>query len=327
MPAKSHLLKQVPIFSELSPQSLDRVARYCRYYTYGADEVIFNNNSRGEELFIIKSGEVLITKHQDEGDRDIARFISGETFGDLELFDEAPRSTNATAVTETVLLQFPGKGFLLEDLLRRHADIFAPVLHSMLVIVARRIRDTNKLISENAPWVQDLRRQLHTDKLTGLYNRTYLEEDFSELLSGYGEGTALIMLKPDRFKRINDRFGHERGDRVLKAMAQTLIDAVGSEGWAARYRGDEFAVILPAAGIETSRNMAQGIAESMALIDMEKLVGEAYNPITFSTGITLYPENGNTSMELIQSGFDLMFKALESGGNRVLCTGDAVEVG
>ena len=327
MPAKSHLLKQVPIFSELSPQSLDRVARYCRYYTYGADEVIFNNNSRGEELFIIKSGEVLITKHQDEGDRDIARFISGETFGDLELFDEAPRSTNATAVTETVLLQFPGKGFLLEDLLRRHADIFAPVLHSMLVIVARRIRDTNKLISENAPWVQDLRRQLHTDKLTGLYNRTYLEEDFSELLSGYGEGTALIMLKPDRFKRINDRFGHGRGDRVLKAMAQTLIDAVGSEGWAARYRGDEFAVILPAAGIETSRNMAQGIAESMALIDMEKLVGEAYNPITFSTGITLYPENGNTSMELIQSGFDLMFKALESGGNRVLCTGDAVEVG
>lgn len=327
MPVKSQLLKQVPIFSELSPQSLDRVARYCRYYTYGADEVIFNNNSRGEELFIIKSGEVLITKHQDEGDRDIARFISGETFGDLELFDEAPRSTNATAVTETVLLQFPGKGFLLEDLLHRHADIFAPVLHSMLVIVARRIRDTNKLISENAPWVQDLRRQLHTDKLTGLYNRTYLEEDFSELLSGYGEGTALIMLKPDRFKRINDRFGHERGDRVLRAMAQTLIDAVGSEGWAARYRGDEFAVILPAAGIETSRNMAQGIAESMALIDMEKLVGEAYNPTTFSTGITLYPENGNTSMELIQSGFDLMFKALESGGNRVLCTGDAVEVG
>ena len=327
MPVKSQLLKQVPIFTELSPQSLDSVARYCRYYTYGAGEVIFNNNSRGEELFIIKRGEVLITKRQNEGNRDIARFIAGETFGDLELFDEAPRTTKATAVTETVLLQFPGKGFLLEDLLRRHAGIFAPVLHSMLVIVARRIRDTNKLISQNAPWVQDLRRQLHTDKLTGLYNRTYLEEDFSELLSGYGEGTALIMLKPDRFKQINDRFGHERGDRVLRAMAQTLINTVGSEGWVARYRGDEFAVILPSAGIEASRNLAQGILESMALIDMEKLVGEAYDPITFSTGVTLYPGDAKTSMELIQSGFDLMFKAWESGGNRVLCTGDAVEVG
>lgn len=326
MPGKAELLKQVPIFSELSQRALDTVARYSRYYKYGTGEVIFDDNSRGEELFVIKNGEVLITKHHAEGDRDIARFIAGETFGDLELFDEASRSTVATALTETVLLQFPGKGFLLEDLLRRHAKIFAPVLHSLLVVIARRIRDTNKLISENAPWVQDLRRQLHTDKLTGLYNRTYLEEDFSELLSGYGEGTALIMVKPDRFKHINDRFGHETGDRVLRVMAQTLLDSAGSEGLAARYRGDEFAVILPAAGIERSRNLARGIGKAMGSIDMGKLVGEAYEPITVSTGVALYSRDGKTNMELIQSAFELMFMAQEAGGNCVLHAGDAVEV-
>ena len=326
MPVKSQLLKQVPIFSELSPIELERVARYCRYYTYAAGDIIFNTNSRGEELFIIKRGEVLITKLQEEGERDIARFIAGETFGDLELFDEAPRSTKATALTETVLLQFPGKGILLEDLLRRHADIFAPVLHSMLVIVARRIRDTNKLISENAPWVQELRRQLHTDKLTGLYNRTYLEEDFSELLSGYGEGTALVMIKPDRFKRINDRFGHERGDRVLKTVAQTLVEVVDGKGWVARYRGDEFAVVMPGAGVEASRSIARQINESMASIEMEKLLGEAYDRVTFSTGIAMYPHDAQNSAELLQSGFDLMFKALETGGNRIICAGDTVEV-
>jgi diguanylate cyclase (GGDEF)-like protein len=326
MQVKSQLLKQVPIFSELSSLELQRVARYCRYYTYAAGDVIFNTNSRGEELFIIKRGEVLITKHQEEGERDIARFIAGETFGDLELFDEAPRSTKATALTETVLLQFPGKGVLLEDLLRRHADIFAPVLHSMLVIVARRIRDTNKLISENAPWVQELRRQLHTDKLTGLYNRTYLEDDFSELLTGYGEGTALIMIKPDRFKRINDRFGHEKGDRVLRTIAQTLVHVVDGKGWVARYRGDEFAVILPRAGVDMSRSMARQIGESMASVDMEKLLGESYDAVTFSTGIAMYPDDARNSEELLQSGFDLMFKALETGGNRIVCTGNTVEV-
>ena len=78
------------------------VARYCRYYTYGRGEVIFNDNSRGDELFIIKRGEVLITKHQDEGDRDIARFIAGESFGDLELFDEAARSTVAVSRSVSV---------------------------------------------------------------------------------------------------------------------------------------------------------------------------------------------------------------------------------
>lgn len=326
MPVKSQLLKCVAIFSKLSPESLEVVARYCRYYTYDAGEVVFDANSRGEELFIIKSGEVLITKQQDGGERDIARFIKGETFGDLELFDEARRSTKATAVSKTVLLQFPGRGFLLEDLLRRHADIFAPVLHSMLVIVAGRIRDTNSLISENAPWVQDLRRQLHTDKLTGLYNRTYLEEDFSELLSGYGEGTALVMLKPDRFKMINDRFGHERGDRVLRAIAQNLVDTIGNSGWVARYRGDEFAVILPGAGIEMSRKMVRDISETMASLDMNNLVGEACDSLAFSTGVALYPDQATNSTELMQSAFDLMFKALESGGNRTLCAGDAVEV-
>jgi diguanylate cyclase (GGDEF)-like protein len=326
MPVKTQLLKQVPIFSDLSPDNLDRVARYCRYYTYDPGEVIFDVNSRGEELFVIKRGKVLITKYQQVGERDIARFIAGETFGDLELFDEAPRSTRATAESETVLLQFPGKGFLLEDLLRRHSDIFAPVLHSMLVIVARRIRDANKLISENAPWVQDLRRQLHTDKLTGLYNRTYLEEDFSELLSGYERPTALVMLKPDRFKRINDRFGHETGDRVLRAIARTLLERVGSRGWVARYRGDEFALVLPGMGIEASGNLARDIAESMASMDMEKLVGASYDALTFSTSMVHYPHDAQSSAELLQKGFELMFKALEAGGNRMLRAGDAVEV-
>jgi diguanylate cyclase (GGDEF)-like protein len=326
MPVKTQLLKQVPIFSDLSPVNLDRVARYCRYYTYNPGEVIFDANSRGEELFVIKRGEVLITKRQRMGDRDIARFIAGETFGDLELFDEAPRSTRATAETETVLLQFPGKGFLLEDLLRKHSDIFAPVLHSMLVIVARRIRDANKLISENAPWVQDLRRQLHTDKLTGLYNRTYLEEDFPELLSGYERPAALVMMKPDRFKLINDRFGHETGDRVLRGIAQTLLDTVGSCGWVARYRGDEFALVLPGMGVEDSGSLVRDIVAAMASMDMEMLVGEAYDTLTFSTGVAYYPDDAQNSGELLQRGFELMFKALEAGGNRMFCTGDAVEV-
>ncbi len=326
MPGKAELLKQVSIFSELSEKELETVAHYCRYYRYGPGEIIFDENSPGEKLFIIKKGEVLITKRRGEEDVDIARFISGESFGELELLDVASRSTTATAETETLLLQFPGESFPLRSLLQKHPAQFAPVLRRVLVMIAQRIRNTNRLISENAPWVQDLRRQLHTDKLTGLRNRIYLEEDFAELLPGYGDGTALVMVKPDGFKKINDQFGHEAGDRVLKAMAEALKAAAGTEGITARFRGDEFAVILPAAGAEGAREMAQDIAKAMRAIGIGKIVDAEVNSITLSTGIALYPCDGKTNMELIQSAFELMFMAREAGGDRVLCSGDAVEV-
>ena len=74
MPGKAELLKQVSIFSELSEKELDTVAHYCRYYRCGPGEMIFDENSPGEKLFIIKKGEVLITKRRGEEAVDIARF-------------------------------------------------------------------------------------------------------------------------------------------------------------------------------------------------------------------------------------------------------------
>jgi diguanylate cyclase (GGDEF)-like protein len=327
MPSKVELLGGVSIFSDLSESDLQTVARYCRYYRYDSGEVIFEEGSRGEKLYIIQKGEVLITKHRGENDMDIARFIAGESFGELELLDEAPHTTVATAQKPCSLLQFPGKDIQFRDLLERHASIFAPVLHRLLVMIAERIRSTNKLISENSPWVQDLRRQLHTDKLTGLYNRTYLEEDFAELLPMHGEGTALIMVKPDRFKDINDRFGHEAGDRVLQAMAAALRSTVDKRGSAARYRGDEFALIIPAAGLKEARELAEKVARDLREIKIDELAGPGALPITVSVGIGIYPRDGRSNLELLQRSFELMFMARGDGGDRVLSAADGIEVG
>jgi diguanylate cyclase (GGDEF)-like protein len=326
MPGKVELLRGVPLFDDLSKQDLSILAPYCRFASYETGEVVFSEGSHGEELFIIQEGEVLITKHRGESEVDIARFISGETFGELELLDEAPRSTRAIAEKPTTLLQFPGEDLQFRDLLQRHAHLLAPVLNRLLVMIAERIRSTNRLISENAPWVQDLRRQLCTDKLTGVFNRVYLEEDFAELLPRHGEGTALLMVKPDRFKDINDRFGHEAGDRVLKAMAEALRSLPGSRDVVARYRGDEFAVILPGAGSERARRMSGDILRALSNIDVEALAGPGAEPVTASIGIALYPHDGMNSVDLIQKGFELMFSARSGGGSSVLCTDDRQEV-
>jgi diguanylate cyclase (GGDEF)-like protein len=327
MPGKVELLRGVPLFAGLKKQDLSTLAGCCRYVSYEAGDVIFDEGSRGEELFIIQEGEVLITKRRGSSDVDIARFITGESFGELELLDEAPRSSRATAEKPTTLLQFPGGDVPFREIVQRHAPIFAPVLHCLLVMIAERIRSTNRLISEHAPWVQELRGQLCTDKLTGLFNRVYLEEEFAEILPRRGQETALLMVKPDRFKEINDRYGHESGDRVLRSMAEALRTTVGSGGIAARYRGDEFAAILPGAGLERARALARDIASAFARVDVGTLAGPGLGPVTVSVGIALYPHDAAGCEDLLQKGFELMFAARSGGGNRALCSSDSLEVG
>ncbi len=312
------MLKNVGIFSDLSEHELDVIASFSRYYHYGPGEVIFEEGSQPEELYVIKKGEVLIGKHRKDDDMEIARFIAGESFGELELLDESPRSSGATARENTTLLVFPMRGILFSDIIGRYPTIFARVLHTLLAMIAGRIRRTNKLISENTPWVQDLKRQLLRDKLTGLYNRTFLEEDFVELLPQYGEGTSLLMVKPDDFKAINDRCGHDVGDRVLRLLADTLGSVLEKRGTAVRYRGDEFALILPGTGVEFAMRKAEEVRLRIRDLSVGDLTGGRVHAITVSIGVGVYPQDGTSCAALVQSAFELMFKARNNGGDCIL---------
>ena len=65
-----------------------------------------------------------------------------------------------------------------------------------------------------------MKNQVMKDALTGLFNRTFLEENFPSILESYGKPVSMVMIKPDRFKDINDNFGHDTGDKVLRYMAE-----------------------------------------------------------------------------------------------------------
>ena len=127
MKGKTALLQKVDLFMTLKPTELDIVARYSEYYTFHTGDTIFHEGEHDEELFIIKDGEVLISKHRsDQRDQDLARFISGEYFGEMDLLDDAPRSAVARAEKETTLLIFPKKGLSFQDILHHE---FAKLPH------------------------------------------------------------------------------------------------------------------------------------------------------------------------------------------------------
>ncbi|RPJ05211.1 MAG: GGDEF domain-containing protein, partial [Spirochaetaceae bacterium] len=268
---KRSLLKKAGIFRELKDEELDIIAEYSEFRSFADDEVIFKSGTNGDMLYLIKRGMVRILAPHDGEMHDIAQFIEGELFGELDLFEEAPRSVDAVAETPTELLCFPRQGLKFEELLPRHPRIFAEILKILLGQIAVRIREANKLVSEKVPWIEDLRKQLFFDKLTGLYNKAFLEEDF-KLQLAKTTACAVLAIKPDNFKTVNDESGHDAGDKTLRLLADMLKDYLDASGTGVRFRGDEYIAVFPECKAEGAHKHAQALLEKVKAIDMSSMV-------------------------------------------------------
>jgi diguanylate cyclase (GGDEF)-like protein len=123
-----------------------------------------------------------------------------------------------------------------------------------------------------------------TDPLTGLANRRCFDQHLETTLAQCrrdGTALALLLLDIDRFKEINDRWGHAAGDTALVQVAQALRASVGAGGLVARIGGDEFAVVLPARDESQARRVAQGVQGRLAVTSASGSRGE---PIQVSIG-------------------------------------------
>ena len=319
---KCELLKNASLFSTLKGSELAIIAQNSEFYVFKEGDVIFHAGSYGSGLYIIKEGSVLISKQREDLETVvIARFIQGECFGELDLLEDRLMTATARAESDTVLLIFPLRGMRFQDILNRHSKISAQILRELLAIITIRIRNTNRLVSEKSQWVQDLKNQLFHDKLTGMYNRVFLDEEFPVQLHDYGPETAIIMVKPDNFKDINDTYGHEIGDKALHFMAYCIKSQLREQDIPVRYRGDEFAVIFPGTDMDKAANFAEHIRMLFSKLQFDHITGGIPVMVTVSIGIAAYPDHANDVSELVRTCFNKMFEARESGGNRILRAG------
>ncbi len=318
MNGKLGLFKNVSLFANLTERDLQTIAQYSDYYAYKKGDVIFKEGDYADGLYIIAKGEVLITKRRDNVTINVADFIKGESFGELDLLENKPMNASATAESDCSLLIFPTKDMGFENVLSKQPEISAHILHELLAIIANRIRNTNNLISKKSKWITELKGQLYRDKLTGLFNRTYFEEELIANIQKLGEKVSLVMVKPDKFKMINDNYGHEGGDRALQIISNCLESQLRENDIAVRYRGDEFAVILPSSDFNIALNYANDIKQFIKELNLDIVTGGEPLSITASIGTATYPVHAKTGMDLIKICFDKMFMAWESGGDRVI---------
>ena len=158
-----------------------------------------------------------------------------------------------------------------------------------------------------------------TDPLTGVFNRRYLDQalraEFDRSRVG-GQPISVLILDLDRFKPINDTWGHRVGDHVLRQLATRLQRTVRGSDHVCRYGGDEFAVIAPASDMRSGALLADRLR---AAISDTPFIAEGHAiAITCSLGVTSAPENGQTSAdELLNFADRSMFTAKRRGGNVV----------
>jgi diguanylate cyclase (GGDEF)-like protein len=128
------------------------------------------------------------------------------------------------------------------------------------------------------------------------------------------------MADVDKFKDLNDAFGHAAGDEVLRRMGRFLAEAVRGGDIACRYGGEEFVVILPKASLDQTRRRADALREGIKVQPLDEPAGP-YPTATLSVGIAAYPEQGSSVEELILAADSAMYRAKALGRDRVVVAG------
>ena len=166
--------------------------------------------------------------------------------------------------------------------------------------------------------VARLSRQAQTDGLTGLANRRLLAErleDELERATRNGTSISLVMADIDNFKQINDTFGHQTGDEVLRRFAAALERSVRETDLAARYGGEEFVVLLPGAKLVNAARAAEQMRKAAAELSLPGRNGEVAT-FTVSFGVAEFPTYANAEA-LIAAADAALYQAKRSGKNRV----------
>jgi len=165
------------------------------------------------------------------------------------------------------------------------------------------------------------RKTAKTDALTGLLNRRAFDQKLNEYIENYEQsnaGLCLLILDIDHFKQVNDTFGHQMGDNVLRYTANLMKHHITEHHCAARYGGEEMAIIMPNTTLDKAVEIAEKIRISLAQHPL-KLKGskKSIGKITISIGVSSFKINDSLE-SLVERADQAMYRAKDYGRNQVM---------
>jgi diguanylate cyclase (GGDEF)-like protein len=198
----------------------------------------------------------------------------------------------------------------------RHERPFTPQERDLFGYLAGQAT----LSIENVDLHETVQQQALTDELTGLYNVRQFHERLEgeiERADRFGTPLSLVMLDIDRFKSVNDTYGHQQGDRVLVEVARVMRRHSRDVDLPARYGGEEMAVVLPQTDLAGAEQLAERMRVAIERMAIQRLDGGGELPITASFGVASFPAEATSKTTLIAAADAALYRAKHAGRNRV----------
>ncbi len=306
------ILQSSGLFKGVDLGSLDVELRESRVQLIEPGHVLLDPKHINTHIYIVLHGELLVCLEPKIANP-LVRLGPGDCVGELSIIDASAPSAYVVASVPTHLL------VISKPVLWRILAVQQVMALNLLHVLARRIRENNAVLLGSLELQRQYRSKAETDALTGLHNRAWFEDVFPkqlELCERTGQSVTLLMVDIDHFKKVNDQYGHTCGDEALRHMGRLLRRNLRSTDLCARYGGEEMIVLMPGTEILHGHLTAERLRESVAdtplrLHDGRELV------IQISGGIAQW-QPGATLNDLIRSADQALYKAKESGRNKVV---------
>jgi diguanylate cyclase (GGDEF)-like protein len=221
-----------------------------------------------------------------------------------------------------------GSGYVCQPLVAQnhlmgllYREAYGPAFAEGADQLATMLAEQVSLALANLDLREQLRSQAIRDQLTGLYNRRFLEDALTRetgRAARSGEPVAVAILDVDHFKRINDTYGHEAGDAVLRELGQALLKTIRKTDIVGRFGGEEFLILLPGASVEVAQARALAVLEAVRAMEVVIPNGAPLNHITASIGVAAMPLHVARGDALVAAADAALYQAKGQGRNRVV---------
>jgi diguanylate cyclase (GGDEF)-like protein len=213
-----------------------------------------------------------------------------------------------------------GKVIGIMQVISEYGNVISPRERRLLMIFA----NSSAIAIDNSKLHKKTQELTITDELTDLYNFRYFKNRLSDELKRadrYRQRLSILMLDLDHFKTVNDQYGHQTGNVILREISDIIKQCVRDVDVVARYGGEEFTVILPQTDRDDAEVIAERIRETVAKNFFQNNRGRREIHITVSIGGCTYPDGIHTLEQLLEKADSALYRAKAEGRNIVYFAG------
>ncbi len=323
------VLTQSRLFSEMSQLEFNAIRVFLEPGFASEGEALFHEGEKGEAMYILISGTLSAFVTQSDGTSQwMFNIKPGDFFGEMSIIANEPRSATIIAKEDSSFMVFQGIDFY--RIIFDYPVIAVKLLKAIGSVQNIWLDQTAKHLNDLIRWGETARRRAIFDELTGLYNRSYLNESLQDRFEHGSIGLrklALLMMDLDKVHTVNENFGTTAGDQMIIAAANIIKNNIRNGDIAARLSGDEYAVILPDTDITEALRIAESIrkAVSKEKVYVPKSSGSSdMEALTMRTsiGIAIAPIHAKDRDALFHVSDEALRKAKFLGRNRVETAGE-----